>query len=319
MESGETVGVSRSGSMFDGYYSYSSSQCLASACPHRRSLSEDGADGSGNSEGGDGDYDSNESRLVGGLALGMSDNGGGNLHGPGHGAAVSASHYVDGHQSGMTNPNIDEHSSFNDGFAVYARFFHPKGITVSYSGATIWVGDQGNNRIRNISCSGIGAPTFNPTAEPTLRPSPSAALSPPPTFRPSAMPVYKPTSKPAVSSLKGPTRKKSSDSTSPPASQKGARGASMGEVGNVLYSAASNLSTVELAIVIVLAVISAGLLAAMIYFRKRILQYLLMQSSASDAKQVGTGSHAAVVSSTSAASSATPTPADEFGMEAIFN
>ena len=185
---GHTVGVDKSGSMYDGYYSWSSQACPV--CPNRRQLSENG-DASSASGGGDSAND----HPVGGMALGVSHNGRSKIHGPGHGPDVSASHFVDGHVEGATDPAVDEHSSFNDGFAVYARFFHPKGIAVLPDGGTIWVGDQGNNRIRNISCAGIGAPTFEPSAVPTHRPS---AV---PTFVPSAKPSAVPTAKPSAAAV----------------------------------------------------------------------------------------------------------------------
>jgi len=79
--------------------------------------------------------------------------------------------------------NVVEHGSYQDGFAVYAQFFKPMGITVKSDGSTLWIGDYGNNRIRNITCSSLTAPTFAPTALPTHVPTAK------PTALPTAAPV----------------------------------------------------------------------------------------------------------------------------------
>jgi len=79
--------------------------------------------------------------------------------------------------------NVVEHGSYQDGFAVYAQFFKPMGITVKSDGSTLWIGDYGNNRIRNITCSSLTAPTFAPTALPTHVPTAK------PTTLPTAAPV----------------------------------------------------------------------------------------------------------------------------------
>jgi len=70
-----------------------------------------------------------------------------------------------------------EDGSFDDGPAAYARFFMPMGIAVTGDGLVAWIGDYGNNKIRNISCSNARGPTFEPTRRPTKKP-----LSPPTAF-----------------------------------------------------------------------------------------------------------------------------------------
>jgi hypothetical protein len=80
------------------------------------------------------------------------------------------------------NPVVED-GSYQDGFAVYAQFFKPMGITVKSDGSTLWIGDYGNNRIRNITCSSLTAPTFVPTALPTRKPTAK------PTALPTAAPV----------------------------------------------------------------------------------------------------------------------------------
>jgi len=79
------------------------------------------------------------------------------------------------------NPVVED-GSYQDGFSVYAQFFKPMGITVKSDGSTVWIGDYGNNRIRNITCSSLTAPTFVPTALPTRKP----------TAKPTALPTAAP-------------------------------------------------------------------------------------------------------------------------------
>jgi len=71
---------------------------------------------------------------------------------------------------GLTHPL--ETGSFNDGSPIYARFFRLTGITVFPNGDSLWVGDTGNNRVRNISCTSHDFPeTFEPTFSPSAGPT----------------------------------------------------------------------------------------------------------------------------------------------------
>jgi len=81
------------------------------------------------------------------------------------------------HQAAAVNlmtmgSNKFEDGSFNDGSVIYARFFKPTGITIYPDASTIYIGDTGNNRVRNITCSGNSfetvEPTFAPSAVPTF-------------------------------------------------------------------------------------------------------------------------------------------------------
>jgi hypothetical protein len=95
------------------------------------------------------------------------------------------------------NPVVED-GSYQDGFAVYAQFFKPMGITVKSDGSTVWIGDYGNNRIRNITCSSLTAPTFVPTALPTRKSTakPTALPTETPSRNPTGSPTFAPTSKP---------------------------------------------------------------------------------------------------------------------------
>jgi len=241
-----------SGSFTDGYYSYSSKQCTSCEYNKNRRLAE--------AEGGAGKGDAGAAK---GKGAGKGDGKshiGGHDNVAKHDVQASASHYVDGHMSGMTAANVDEHSSFDDGFAVYARFFFPYAITLRPDASTFWIADAGNNRIRNISCSGVGAPTFDPTAVPSKRPT---AL---PTAVPSLKPVTrKPSNAPVVAVVKGPGGGKADPATKAPA--KGVKGASVDQVGYSISTNSAGMSTSTIAIICVVA--SIGAVATMIAFYNR--------------------------------------------------
>jgi hypothetical protein len=71
-----------------------------------------------------------------------------------------------------------EDGSFDDGWAPYARFFKPLGITVTRGGEIVWIADYGNNKIRNLTCQELSGPTFKPTAIPTTKPTSESTQMP---------------------------------------------------------------------------------------------------------------------------------------------
>ena len=243
----------------------------------------------------------------------------GDSHGGGkisHHAAASASHYTNGHMSGMTSPGVDEHSSFDDGFAPYARFFFIYGITVRPDGSVIWAADAGNNKIRNISCTGIGAPTFDPTAEPTKRPvfDPTAS----PSFKPSAVPSSKPimtvgakkaTQAPASGAVP-PKDGRNAPPTAPQVtkapSNKAVKGASLSDVGSGVTGVASHFTPVEIAVISVCAFLVALMASLVLYHRQRIINAILMYASVSTEEKVVSGSPIEA-----------KTSPDDFGMEVV--
>ena len=285
-----------SGSFYDGYYSYSSKQCPV--CEYRsraRALADkDGGDAAeGGGEGQDnGPAGHGKGHGGGGDAI---SHVGGSANMGKHDVKASASHYVNGHMSGLTNADVDEHSSFDDGFAVYARFFKPYAITVRGDGSVLWVADAGNNRIRNISCAGIGAPTFDPTAEPTKRPTlnPSAQ----PTVKPTEEPTLKPSSQPVVIVAKasqapavvgvvipkagknGPVDGVPGQATKSPVN-KAVKGASMGDAGSGVTGLAAHLSSTEVAVISVCAFVAAVCLSLILYNRQRIINFIISETAA---------------------------------------
>jgi len=155
-----------------------------------------------------------------------------------------------------------EDGSFNDGYSMYARFFKPMGITVDRTGNTLWVADFGNNRVRNISCSGNLFPTHAPTAVPTIFPTVF------PTEKPSGTPKARgKAGKSRLGGAKGvPGRGKGKAQNIKNA--RGARGASMGDIASELSSA--GVSTTMLMVICVVSgvIAAAGLL--MVYYRQRL-------------------------------------------------
>jgi len=67
--------------------------------------------------------------------------------------------------------NYVEKGSFQDGSVIYAQFFKNTGITIYPDASTIYIGDTGNNRVRNITCSGAKFTTVEPTFAPTRGPT----------------------------------------------------------------------------------------------------------------------------------------------------
>jgi len=80
-----------------------------------------------------------------------------------------------------------EKGSFKDGYAHHAQFFKNLGLVATNdasTGGTIYVSDFGNNRIRNITCSSLIAPSFEPTFEPTALPTFTITDSPTKAYTP---------------------------------------------------------------------------------------------------------------------------------------
>jgi len=265
-----------SGSMFDGYYSYSSKQCPV--CEYRgRALSEDGGEG----DGGDGGL--HDGGDIGGDGKGKGKGKGGESHVGGHenigkhDVKASASHYTNGHLSGFTSPDVDEHSSFDDGFAVYARFFKPYAITLRPDASVFWIADAGNNRIRNISCAGKVPITFDPTAEPTKRPTfvPTAK----PSVKPSADPTVKPTGSPVVAVAPKVPGAGKGNPVNTKAPTKGVKGASVDQVGFSVSNTAESLPSSKIAIISVFAFIGAAAGIIAIYYRNTIIDMVLGSST----------------------------------------
>ena len=258
-----------SGSLFDGYYSYSSKQCPV--CEYRsRALSEDG-----HSEKSDEIGENGKSNRNGKSKYAKSHVGGHSNIGK-HDVQASASHYVNGHMSGMTSPDVDEHSSFDDGFAVYARFFKPYAITLRPDASVFWIADAGNNRIRNISCAGVGAPTFDPTAEPTKRPTrlPTAK----PSAEPTADPTVKPSAAPVAPKVPGAGKGGAQANTKAPTT-KGVKSASVDQVGFSVTSDAESLPASKIAVISVFAFIGAVATMIAFYNRNAIVALILGSSS----------------------------------------
>jgi len=286
-----------SGSLYDGYYSFSSDACPV--CPNRRQRQLHGS--SDDSEAMKvktfpmaNELESSHGSSAGGASVGKTVGGMGGSHGGSHGGSkvanhnpmASASHYVNGHESGKTDTYVKshiEHSSFDDGFAVYARFFKPIGITVRPDGKTIWIADAGNNKIRNISCAGMGAPTFDPTAEPTALPTLD------PTFVPTAKPSFESTMKPSngAKTVKAPPAVREPAPAVTKSPSKAVKGASASITANGVAADASTMSTSNVTLISVIGVIGAGVFLAALYFRKQIMDAIL-GSSVSDPKQLAT-------------------------------
>jgi len=165
--------------------------------------------------------------------------------------------------------NVVEHGSYQDGFAVYAQFFKPMGITVKSDGSTLWIGDYGNNRIRNITCSSLTAPTFAPTALPTRVPT--------------AKPTTLPTAAPVVGKAK--TGKGKGGTGAGKAAKGGGKGAKAGKhsVGESASAAdasstSASLSVTAVVLISVFSFVGAVTAAYLLYNRKSIANMLGVSS-----------------------------------------
>jgi hypothetical protein len=165
--------------------------------------------------------------------------------------------------------NVVEHGSYQDGFAVYAQFFKPMGITVKSDGSTLWIGDYGNNRIRNITCSSLTAPTFAPTALPTH------------------VPTAKPTTLPTAAQVAGKakTGKGKGGTGAGKAAKGGAKGAKAGKhsVGESATAAdasstSASLSVTAVVLISVFSFVGAVTAAYLLYNRKSIANMLGVSS-----------------------------------------
>jgi len=185
----------------------------------------------------------------------------------------------------MTAPGVDEHSSFDDGFAAYARFFYPYGITIRDDGSVIWIADAGNNKIRNISCTGIEAPTFDPTAAPTKRPS----------FVPTQLPTAKTKALVVTVVVSKAAKPVAPQVTKAPTKVKGA---SMSEISSSSSSGSSSMTSSQITIIAVIGFAVASVAIALIYNRNRITDAIFGYSVSGAAK--APSSEAAAVSTTEA-------------------
>jgi len=162
-----------------------------------------------------------------------------------------------------------EKGSYHDGFAVYAQFFQPMGIAVTGTGSTLWIGDYGNNRIRNITCSSLTAPTFSPTALPT--------------HTPTARPTAAPTNKPAAGKAK--TGKGKGGTGAGKAAKGGAGKAGKGKAGKAGVGASvsatdssstySSLSVTSIVLISVFIFVGTIAAAYLLYYRKNIMKVVL--------------------------------------------
>jgi len=158
-----------------------------------------------------------------------------------------------------------ENGSFTDGYAVYARFFKPVGIAVTPDGSTIYVADAGNNRIRNITCSNLVAPTFAPTAVPTRWP----------TYTPSTAPTAS-TSKPTKSTIAPTAAPKAAKGQPTAPTNPKAKGKSLGGgVSAGVSTSNSQISVGAIAMIAVFSFAAAALALALIYNRQRLSDYFL--------------------------------------------
>jgi hypothetical protein len=220
--------------------------------------------------------------------------------------------------SGMTDPFIKshiEHSSFDDGFAVYARFFKPLGITVTPDGSVIWIADAGNNRIRNISCAGIGAPTFDPTAEPTKRPTADPTLKP--SAHPSELPVpkVKTTAAPVIFVAKGGKDAPTISTKETKSSTKTVKGASLNEVGTAMTSSLSGMTSTEIVVLSIAGFVGAVLVSVLLYHRQRFVNFFITRANS---KIVTGNSKLSVVPGFEGSHLNRPDSEDDFGMQAVF-
>jgi hypothetical protein len=171
---------------------------------------------------------------------------------------------------GETASYIDEESSFNDGYSLYARFFKPTGIVVANLPndiLTIWVADFGNNRVRNISCANDFPTTFDPTMSPTYFP----------TFEHTSRPTKNPTTPKMtkakkVKVVKGPNVGTGKAPKAPKAPSKSVKSGDSGSLGRTsvsdALSATPQLSTVAVVLISLGAAIVAGACVYFLYFNQ---------------------------------------------------
>ena len=287
-------GSSSSTAYDDGFYSFNLTQCPVCSIRRSRHLWSDAngavplsiekflppsaaqiraADMSqGAASTGDGSSAGAGSGNLAGRSAGGGSSGGGSGSGTGKGSRSSSSYLTSSGEDG----------SFNDGFAIYARFFKPMGITVDRAGRTVWVADFGNNRVRNITCSGQLFPTFQPTDVPT--PAPSAEPTEQPT-RPSNYVGKSKGSKVGGKVGKGgaPGKGKNALNRNIKAG-KSARSAGVGDVGELMsqLSSGSGLSSGVLAAVGVASVLLAAAGLWLLYYRRQLSSMVSIASKAAD-------------------------------------
>jgi len=145
--------------------------------------------------------------------------------------------------------NPDEDGSFTDGWAVYSRFFKPGGLTIRKDAYTIWVADIGNNKIRNITCSGTIGSTFEPTYEPT----------------------YLPTSAPVPTVPKNPKLKAPGKGPKATKVKKGPKFVAVSLLSSNLSNVAESISNLNSVVVAFAAAGFAGLLVSVLFYRKKLM------------------------------------------------
>jgi len=182
-----------------------------------------------------------------------------------------------GFSDGSHAINFLEDGSFNDGFAPYARFFKPIGITVSTvinSNPTVWIADAGNNRVRNITCAFLTFSTLPPTAEPSADPT----LSPVdvPTKQPTEIPSEKPTRSPA--DLPG---GKAKNVNAPKNPAKNVKAAAEGTSTSGVTALASSVSTGAYVMIAVFCFAGAAIGLFILYNRKRLVDMIFGETSKS--------------------------------------
>lgn len=177
-----------------------------------------------------------------------------------------------------------EDGSFDDGYAGYARFFEPMGITVTREGNVIWVADYGNNKVRNISCELARAPTFEPTLEPTHRPSTHSTATPivisaegkggyDKVIGGKSSKVAKNTKSPSTS--KGGKSKVGKISVRNKSSKSGSKTASVDGIVSVYVTSASGMSASALISVFAASLLVAMLMTYLCYYRRRVYNAML--------------------------------------------
>lgn len=223
---------------------------------------------------------SNGRRLSVAGSAGSAGNTGTGSDGPNGSANYGGSDYDVGgvHVNTHIGSVPGEDGSFDDGFAVYARFFKPMGITVTSAGNALWLADYGNNRIRNITCSSLTAPTFSPTELPSLSPS--------------AEPTEAPTNGVAVGKAKNGKGKGGVGAGK--AAGKGKGGAGRGKLGKAsvtvgdslsasdLSNSLSSLSTTSIVLICVFSFIGALATSYVLYYRKSFIALLVPSAAAGD-------------------------------------
>jgi len=229
----------------DGYYSYNREMCPVCANKGRRLNHNTNGSGKGS---GSASNSASKGSEIDGISGGLSLLPGG-------------SDYT----HGETASYIDEESSFNDGYSLYARFFKPTGIVVSDLNSdilTIWVADFGNNRVRNITCADGFSPTFDPTMSPTAFP----------TFEHTSKPTKSPASPKLakgkkVKVVKGPNVGSGKAVKAPKKPSKSVKSGDSGSIGRTSISDAmsgtSQLSTVA---IVLISIGAASVAAACVYF-----------------------------------------------------